>query len=174
MAHNTLANQIAIDLESRCLKLQTTQKGFYQDVFSPIMKRLRQESPVDAESPREGISSEWKKEYKNIRRFLDTKRFGIVLKEHKSRHSISTLGDLKNSLESLHSNRTKDWEELYNSCERMEKDRSQLFKDVLSIYTKSLFQIQQSHDEVSILPSWEGTFNKSEHWIVVQNDGSYG
>ncbi|KAF9550612.1 hypothetical protein CPC08DRAFT_715238 [Agrocybe pediades] len=149
MAHNTLAKQIAVYLESRCLKLQESQKAFFDNVFSPAMRRLRHESPTETESPREGIASEWRKEYKNIRRFLDTKRFGTALKEHRSRHSISSFGDIKPVLDlpELSYDRAKDWEELYTSCEQMEQERSGTIKDVLSAYTHALSGIQQSHDE---------------------------
>ncbi|KAF8911560.1 hypothetical protein CPB84DRAFT_1762229 [Gymnopilus junonius] len=147
MAHNTLAKQIAVDLEARCLELKLDQSVHLRDVCEPAIKRMQEETIQD-NSPSVGISSEWKKEYRNLRRLLDIRQFDYLKNfKHRreslpSRRNYFTEGSGRRVSSVASSTRSREWRDLLKSCEEMEANRSQFMKDLLSTYADILSSIQ--------------------------------
>lgn len=151
MAHNTLAKQIAVDLEARCLELKSDQRAHLRDICEPAVRRLQEESIQDS-SPSASISSEWKKEYRNLRRLLDIRQFDSFKHRRETLPSRPNYfaDDLSRRLApTTSSTRSREWEDLFKSCQEMEASRSQFMKDLLSAYADILSSIQAADREVS-------------------------
>ncbi|KDR75595.1 hypothetical protein GALMADRAFT_140225 [Galerina marginata CBS 339.88] len=158
MTHNTLATQIAVELESRCLELQLRQKAHLSDVYEPAARKLQEENRTaqDGTSPHAGVSSEWKKEYRNIRHSLDLRRLD-AMREGRNRESFPAHLGFNHAVDFLPGrltdppkasvSRGKEWEDLRDSCEQMEQDRSRFMKDVLSAYADVLSSIRTANHE---------------------------
>lgn len=158
MNHNTLAMQIAIELEARCLNLQIDQAAHWRDVYEPGVKKL-EETSVQERKPRAGISAEWKRQYRNVRHSLDLTRLQAMKNSIHSPFRLVPLSsaepiDLNTKREGYPIRespaRGSEWETLLSSCRKMEANRSYFMKALLSSFTDILASVRGSQDEVCI------------------------
>lgn len=158
MKHNTLAMQIAVELEARCVNLQIDQAARWREVYEPSIKKL-EETSIQELKPQSGISIEWKRQYRNIRHSLDLSRLQAMKDIYSPCRptSLSSADDLDldfgREFDPVWGTpaRRKEWEALLSSCRKMETDRSQFMKELLSSFTDVLAIVRDSHDEVSNL-----------------------
>lgn len=157
MSHHELAKQFAVDLESRCVNLQLKQSAHWNQMYEPMSMKLRKF--LHPESPQtDGVSVEWKKEYNNMRHPIDAlRRQAIQQSEHAiglSRHDPfddDLLAKSSTNPSKPAPGWTNDWATLRVSCERLEAERSEFMKGMLTAYADALSAICTAQIEVGFL-----------------------
>ncbi|KIM40366.1 hypothetical protein M413DRAFT_178049 [Hebeloma cylindrosporum] len=152
MNRHELAKQFAVDLESRCVNLQLKQSAHWNQIYEPTSMKLRKF--LQPESPQtDGVSVEWRKEYNNMRHPIDAlRREAIQQSEHAtglSRHDSfdDILARPTTNQSKPSSGWTNEWATLRISCERLEADRSEFMKGLLTAYADALSTIRAAQNE---------------------------
>lgn len=149
MCHHKLSTQIAIDLESRCIGFQKTQQRRWRDVHQPAAKALVETSSPSPESPLgdTGISREWRRDYRNMRRSLDVQRLEVMMSGNRNLSSDSESGP--SILDHANAKR-KIWKKLRDSCQDLETERSLFFKGMLASFAEVVESIREADVNVSV------------------------
>lgn len=157
MHRHELAKQFAVDLESRCVNLQLKQSAHWNQIYEPTSMKLRKFLHPDSPQT-DGVSVEWKKEYNNMRHSIDTlRREAIQQTEHAI--GLSKHDSLDDDLLARSSTTpskpapgwANDWVALRASCERLEADRSEFMKGMLTAYADALSTMRSAQKEVGFL-----------------------
>jgi len=157
MHRHELAKQFAVDLESRCVNLQLKQSAHWNQIYEPTSMKLRKF--LHPESPQtDGVSVEWNQEYNSMRHSIDAlRREAIQQSEHAiglSKHD--SFDDYLLARSSTTPSKpapgwANDWVTLRFSCERLEADRSEFMKGMLTAYADALSTIRAAQNEVRFL-----------------------
>jgi len=156
MNRHELAKQFAVDLESKCVDLLLKQGAHWNQVYEPTSIKLQKF--LCPESPQtDGVSVEWKTEYNNMRHPIDAlRREAIQQSEHATGLSRHDPFDDLLARPSINPSKpapgwTKDWAALRISCERLETERSEVMKRLLTAYADALSTIRLAENEVGFL-----------------------
>ena len=156
MNRHELAKQFAVDLESKCVDLLLKQGAHWNQVYEPTSIKLQKF--LCPESPQtDGVSVEWKTEYNNMRHPIDAlRREAVQQSEHATGLSRHDPFDDLLARPSINPSKpapgwTRDWAALRVSCERLETERSEFMKRLLSAYADALSTIRLAENEVGFL-----------------------
>ncbi|KAF9478113.1 hypothetical protein BDN70DRAFT_66520 [Pholiota conissans] len=162
MKRHDLANQIAVDLESRCLELQLKQRKHWRDVYEPAARKLHHDQ-VRGARRRSGVAAEWKQEYKKLRHSLDTRRLQSMKTNLNFSSDFSPLSESSPDSPKAPSGPAQEWESLRGSCLKMEMERCQFMDESLAAFLETLSVISATdRGSVSFITQWKDLFMPKE------------
>jgi hypothetical protein len=154
MKRHDLANQIAVDLESRCVELQMKQRIHWRDVYEPAARKLHHDQ-VRGLRRRSGVASEWKQEYKKLRYSLDTRRLQSMKALDFSPNNLSSpLSESSVDSPKAASGPAHEWEMLRNSCLQLEMERCKFMEESLAAFLETLSVISNTDRGVRSFTLW--------------------